>query len=145
MFDDKTDKPIKKSICVDGSCRGNPGPMQYRVYDYNEDKLIFESKSYPKGTNIIAEFLAIVHGMAYIKKNKLDDYVVYSDCIAAMMWVINKRINTGLEITQETGELFGMINRALIWLDNNDYKKIQLLKWETDIWGEIPADFGRKR
>ncbi|MDP4290812.1 MAG: ribonuclease H, partial [Bacteroidota bacterium] len=29
------------------------------------------------------------------------------------------------------------------WLKNNTYSN-PLLKWETERWGEIPADFGRK-
>ncbi|HPS27116.1 MAG TPA: ribonuclease H, partial [Bacteroidales bacterium] len=29
------------------------------------------------------------------------------------------------------------------WLKANTYPN-RVLKWRTDIWGEIPADFGRK-
>ena len=29
------------------------------------------------------------------------------------------------------------------WLKENTYTT-PLLKWETDVWGEVPADFGRK-
>ncbi|HCX99920.1 MAG TPA: ribonuclease H, partial [Bacteroidales bacterium] len=29
------------------------------------------------------------------------------------------------------------------WVKENTWRN-QLLKWETKIWGEIPADFGRK-
>ena len=136
------EKPIKKSICVDGSCRGNPGPIQYRVVNYETGSLIFESKTYSMGTNIIAEFLAIVHGLAWAQKNKLD-WPIYSDCVAAIIWVKDRRINTGLEVTAKTAELFGMINRALIWLNDYHYDN-EVLKWDTEKWGEIPADFGRK-
>ena len=40
-------------------------------------------------------------------------------------------------------DLFEYIARAEKWLQENDYTT-QILKWETDVWGEIPADFGRK-
>ena len=40
-------------------------------------------------------------------------------------------------------ELYGYIDRAERWLNTNSYTTT-LLKWETDKWGEIPADFGRK-
>jgi ribonuclease HI len=36
-----------------------------------------------------------------------------------------------------------MISRAESWLEKNSYKN-PILKWETESWGEIPADFGRK-
>jgi len=36
-----------------------------------------------------------------------------------------------------------MVDRGILWLINNEYPN-PILKWETDSWGEIPADFGRK-
>jgi ribonuclease HI len=39
--------------------------------------------------------------------------------------------------------LFDLIDRAINWLENNDYSN-PVMKWETGQWGEIPADFGRK-
>ena len=35
------------------------------------------------------------------------------------------------------------IEAAERWLQQNSFKN-QIIKWETDKWGEIPADFGRK-
>ena len=48
-----------------------------------------------------------------------------------------------MERNAKTEALFQMIERAENWLKNNTYST-KLLKWETDQWGEIPADFGRK-
>jgi ribonuclease HI len=39
--------------------------------------------------------------------------------------------------------LFGLIDRAIKWLKENDYSN-EILKWESKAWGENPADFGRK-
>jgi ribonuclease HI len=36
-----------------------------------------------------------------------------------------------------------LIKRAENWLKENTFKN-PILKWETKVWGEIPADFGRK-
>jgi ribonuclease HI len=36
-----------------------------------------------------------------------------------------------------------LITRAEKWLNENSYSN-PILKWQTEIWGEIPADFGRK-
>jgi ribonuclease HI len=36
-----------------------------------------------------------------------------------------------------------LVKRAEKWLEKNTYTN-PILKWETQAWGEIPADFGRK-
>ena len=61
----------------------------------------------------------------------------------ALSWVKQKKCKTKLERTPQTEKLFQMIERAEIWLKENKYTT-PLLKWETDRWGEVPADFGRK-
>ena len=60
-----------------------------------------------------------------------------------MKWVRDKKIKTTLERNKVTEPLFEYVDRALLWLINNEYKN-PILKWETASWGEIPADFGRK-
>ena len=39
--------------------------------------------------------------------------------------------------------LLALVARAEAWLRQNG-TPCPLLKWETERWGEIPADFGRK-
>jgi ribonuclease HI len=44
----------------------------------------------------------------------------------------------------ETSEqINNLVERALTWLKSHDYPN-QILKWPTEAWGEIPADYGRK-
>jgi len=69
---------------------------------------------------------------------------VYSDSRNALAWVKQKICKTKLERTAKTEQLFQMIERAEKWLQTNDYSHIPILKWETEQWGEVPADFGRK-
>ena len=38
--------------------------------------------------------------------------------------------------------MFELIERGEQWLKKNTYKN-PILKWNTEEWGEIPADFGR--
>ncbi len=95
-----------------------------------------------KGTNNIGEFLAIVHGLALLKKKGFD-MPIYSDSANAISWVRQKKCKTKLPRTPETEELFLLIERAEKWLQGNTYTT-PILKWETKEWGEIPADFGRK-
>ncbi|MGP1515136.1 MAG: ribonuclease H1 domain-containing protein [Bacteroidales bacterium] len=137
----KNQLPILNSLCVDAACSGNPGLMEYRGVHILSGKQIFYYK-YPYGTNNIGEFLAIVHGLSYLKRYNLAQ-PLYTDSVNAIKWVVQKQCKTKLELTQTTKDLFEYIHRAEQWLKNNDYIT-QILKWETDRWGEIPADFGRK-
>ena len=128
-------------LAVDAACSGNPGPMEYRgVYLLTGQEVFHFGPVY--GTNNIGEFLAIVHALALMKHKNIS-MPVYSDSRNALSWVKQKKCKTKLERTPQTEKLFQMIERAEIWLKENKYTT-PLLKWETDRWGEVPADFGRK-
>ena len=134
--------PILDSLCVDAACSGNPGIMEYRgVYILN-GKQIFYYK-HPYGTNNIGEFLGIVHGLSYLKRHNLPQ-PLYTDSGNAIKWVMQKKCKTKLALTPKTADLFDYIQRAEKWLQENTYTT-QIIKWNTDHWGEIPADFGRKK
>ena len=121
---------------------GNPGKMEYQgVYVGNRQRL-FHVGPMDQGTNNIGEFLALVHGLAYLKKNNFN-MPIYTDSANAIAWVRQKKCNTKLERTEVNRPIFDLIERAEKWLQTNSYQT-QILKWETSIWGEIPADFGRK-
>ena len=132
---------IENSLAVDAACSGNPGPMEYRGVHVASRQEIFHFGPM-KGTNNIGEFLAIVHGLALLKKKGFD-MPIYSDSANAISWVRQKKCKTKLPRTPETEELFLLIERAEKWLQGNTYTT-PILKWETKEWGEIPADFGRK-
>jgi ribonuclease HI len=138
-----TSKPdVKNSICVDASCLGNPGVMEYRGVLTSNSKEIFRRK-YAQGTNNIGEFLAIVHALALYKNEQLALPIIYSDSQIAIGWVKKKICKTNLKPNPKNVELFEHIDRAVKWLNKNDYDT-KILKWQTEDWGEIPADFGRK-
>ena len=128
-------------LAVDAACSGNPGPMEYRgVYLLTGQEVFHFGPVY--GTNNIGEFLAIVHGLALMKQKGID-MPIYSDSRNALNWVEQKKCKTKLERTAKTEELFQLIERAEKWLRENSYTT-PLRKWETQLWGEVPADFGRK-
>ncbi len=135
-------RPIKNSISVDAACSGNPGVLEYQGVQTANKKLLFHLGPFPEGTVNLGEFLALVHGLAFLKKHK-SAIPVYTDSITAMKWVRVKKINTKLERNSKNEELFQLVDRGLEWLKNNDYPN-KIIKWETAVWGEIPADFGRK-
>jgi ribonuclease HI len=142
----KTAKPssstiIWDSICVDAACSGNPGVMEYQGVDYKTRTQIFHQK-HPLGTNNIGEFLAIVHALAMFHREGKDT-PIYTDSRNAMLWVKKKECKTKLVRNARTENLHQIIARAENWLRTHAYKN-PILKWETEAWGEIPADFGRK-
>jgi ribonuclease HI len=136
-------QPIADSISVDAACSGNPGKMEYQGVDTVTKEEIFHMGPYADGTNNIGEFLALVHALALLQKKNLPTKTIYSDSKIAIGWVKKKKCNTKLEHTGKNDILFELIDRAEKWLENNSYYN-PILKWETKVWGEVPADFGRK-
>lgn len=63
--------------------------------------------------------------------------------MTAMSWVKRKKAFTKHPRSEWNAVLFDMINRAEQWLATNEPTN-KILKWETEAWGEIKADFGRK-
>lgn len=138
----KYGEPNLYSIAVDAASSGNPGIMEYRGVDTQTTKQLFHQGPFKEGTNNIGEFLALVHGLAYLKKNN-SDRIIYTDSKIAMVWVKSKQCRTKLKQTSKNKALFELILRAENWLKLNNYTT-KIVKWETRAWGEIPADFGRK-
>lgn len=133
---------ILEALAVDAACSGNPGVMEYQGVMVGSGKKCFHFGPMRNGTNNIGEFLAIVHGLAMLKQ--ADSRIpIYSDSRTAMAWVREKRCKTNLERNSKTEELFQIIERAENWLRTNTFST-KILKWDTETWGEIPADFGRK-
>ena len=129
------------ALAVDAACSGNPGPMEYRgVYLLTREEVFHFGPM--QGTNNIGEFLAIVHALALIDQKQLS-MTVYSDSRTAISWVRQKKCKTKLPRTPQTEPLFALIERAERWLQTHTYTS-PVLKWDTERWGEVPADFGRK-
>ncbi len=140
----KSATPQTNALCVDAACSGNPGRMEYRGVALQTGEELFHM-SYKQGTNNIGEFLAIVHGLALIQKNQLAYTEIYSDSRTAMGWVAAQCCKTQLTPSPQNQLLFEHIQRAEQWLKENTTKGLPpIKKWDTENWGEIPADFGRK-
>lgn len=127
---------------VDAACSGNPGPMEYRGIDLATGAEVFHFGPL-HGTNNIGEFLAIVHALALLEKQGDTQKTIYSDSYNAILWVKKKQCKTKLKRTPQTEPLYQIITRAEQWLRTHVYQN-PVIKWETAIWGEVPADFGRK-
>lgn len=138
----KNDKAGGLTWCVDAACSGNPGKMEYRGVEIPSHRLLFHfGPMY--GTNNIGEFLAIVHALALAQKEGIEHLRVYSDSRNAINWVRQKQCKTKLMRNKKSEQIYTYIERAETWLRTHTFS-YPVLKWNTEEWGEIPADFGRK-
>ncbi len=138
----KIGQPVMESIAVDAACNSVTGEMEYQGVETKTGAQLFKKGPFAKGSNNIGEFLAIVHALAWCKKHTIN-LPIYTDSQTALTWVRKKKANTKVQACAENRKLLELVRRAEEWLKNNSWKN-KLLKWETEAWGEIPADFGRK-
>jgi len=136
-------QPILPSICVDAACSGSPGRLEYRGVITETGEQIFHAGPYEQGTNNVGEFLAIVHGLTWQFKHN-SHTTIYSDSENAISWVMNGICKTNLKHSPKNALLFALIHSAENWLAENELPEDKILKWDTNLWGENPADFGRK-
>ena len=136
-------QPITPSICVDAACNGSPGKLEYRAVITQTGEQVFHSGPYEHGTNNVGEFLAIVHALTWQFKHN-SHAPIYSDSENAILWVTTGMCKTKLKHTSKNALLFALIRSAENWLAENELPEDKIVKWDTRLWGENPADFGRK-
>ena len=136
-------QPALPSICVDAACNGSPGKVEYRGVITDTGEQIFRTGPYEQGTNNVGEFLAIVHALTWQFKHN-SHVPIYSDSENAIAWVMNGVCKTNLKHSPKNALLFALIHSAENWLAENELPEDKILKWDTGLWGENPADFGRK-
>jgi ribonuclease HI len=137
----KNPKAPTRGIAVDcGSVNGkNPGLFEYRLVDIETGELIINTPIPGTTSNNLAEYYAIIHAIMHcIDHNLIID--VYSDSLIAIGWLRSKQCRTKLVVTDK--EQLKWIERGVnvSKLKHN----IKVLKWHTNTWGEIPADYGNK-
>jgi len=115
--------------------------MEYRGVHLPSGRQVFHFGPI-QGTNNIGEFLAIVHALALMKQKGIK-MPIYSDSHTAQTWVRNRKAKTTLKRTDKTAQALDLVARAEKWLISNGVD-VPIEKWNTEEWGEIPADFGRK-
>ncbi len=135
-------KPNLDSVVVDAAWNTATGDMEYQGFYLKTKELLFHKGPFKHATNNIGEFLAIVHALALLHKQN-SNLPIYSDSKTAISWVRSKKANTKLAEKEGNEEVFDLLDRAEKWLQNNKFGN-KIIKWETDHWGENPADFGRK-
>lgn len=139
----KYGKPSGQAIAVDAAFSSRTKMMEYQGVFVETSTKLFKLGPIKGGSNNIGEFLALVHVLAYQEKNKIN-YPIYSDSKIAISWIYQKFCKTNVDRKTENPQILNLIARAEKWLKENDISKYKIMKWHTNAWGEIPADFGRK-
>ena len=136
----------QKGIAVDGACSPNPGPAEYQCVDLETDRVIFAEKI-GKATNNIAEFIGLVHAIRYVQKNNLN-VSIWTDSTTAKAWVRKKKSNSTYSYkgaySKKNKKWYPYLKICNKYLQENEVDLDMIKKWQTKMWGEIPADFGRK-
>lgn len=131
------------AIAVDAACSRNPGPVEYRGVLVATGDEIFRVGPMAGGTNNIGEFLAIIHAAAMLANKGDTTTPIYTDSVTALSWVRNRHSKTAITPNGDNERILAVLRRANDWIATHTIPN-PLLKWNTESWGEIPADFGRK-
>lgn len=131
------------AIAVDAACAGNPGPMEYRGVEVGSGRELFHIGPLPGGTNNIGEYLALVHALALCARRGETHRTIYSDSRTAQSWLRRRGSHTQIVPNSYNARVFALLSRADAWVRTHELTN-PVVKWRTDEWGEIPADFNRK-
>lgn len=131
------------AIAVDAACDHNPGgKVEYRGVKVDTGEEIFHVGPLVGGSNNIGEYIALVHVLALLQAKGDNATPVYSDSRTALAWLRHRHSKTTVNLDSSL-PLASILARADRWVATHTWQN-PVLKWETEKWGEIPADFGRK-
>jgi ribonuclease HI len=133
----------QRGIAVDAACSRNPGPVEYQGVIVATGSPYFRVGPLPNGTNNIGEYLAIIHAAALLDKMGDHTTPIYSDSRTAQAWIRAGHSRTKIVPSPANAQIRQLLERADRWLATHRIQN-PILKWNTEKWGEIPADFGRK-
>lgn len=127
----------KEGITVDAAHSEKKRITEYQVVDLKTGDRLFYNNLGNQTTNI-GEFLGLMASIKYIIENDFHPRIVYTDSVTAITWFNNKKTASKKKNTE--------LQRSEIFLKvmDCDVSTIEVKHWNTNEWGEIPADFGNK-
>jgi ribonuclease HI len=141
-----TPLPCGEGLCltVDGACSGYNG--EYRGVLLPSRNQVFHFGPWDFATNNIVEFLAIVRGLQWMHTRGLK-IPLYSDSRTAIAWVKQGGQCRSARPPPCDCPIYQEVAKSEAWLNGcpeaPEYV-VLLQKWDTEKFGEVPADFGRK-
>ena len=126
-----------EGITTDCAHSEKNGRTLFRGIDLKTGEQIFY-KDLGNQTVNIGEFLGVITSVKFIIENDYQPKVIYTDSITALTWFNNKKT--------ASKKRFSELKKAEIFLKSMSLEvdKIQVIHWDNEVWGEIPADFGNK-
>lgn len=128
------DRPTA-GICADAGTHGNPGPCEYQVCDLSGTTLAHAHLGVH--SNNYAELAGIAAMIEYALAH--EHRVLWTDSQIAMGWIDTGRVGPTVHEREQVIAMAKAIKAKL-----RAHPQLELRKWHTKTWGEIPADFGRK-
>ena len=128
---------LTQGIAVDAAHSVKNKKTEFRGVDLKTGKVLFY-KDLGNQTINIGEFLAIVEAVKFIIDHDFQPKVIFSDSMTAISWFKNKRTASGKRNPRlMKAEIY--LRAIAYWVD-----EIEVIKWDNQKFGEIPADFGNK-
>ena len=127
----------KAGIATDAAHSMKNRVTEYQAIDLSTGERLFYRNLGNQTTNI-GEFLGLMAAIKYVIENDFHPRIIYTDSVTAMTWFNNKKTAS----KKRSAEL----QKAEIFLKVMDYdvSTIKVCHWDSDKWGENPADFGNK-
>lgn len=127
----------KEGIAVDAAHSMKNGVTEYQAIDLKTGERLFYKNLGNQTTNI-GEFLGLMETIKYVIENDFQPRIVYTDSMTAITWFRNKKTASKKRHSD--------LQRSEIFLKvmDIDVSTIDVIHWDTNNWGENPADFGNK-
>ncbi len=126
-----------EGIAVDASHSTKNRMTEYRGVDLRTGREVFHERLGNQTINI-GEFLAIVEGVKHIYETGYKPAVIFSDSMVAISWFRERKTASG----KRNAEL--MKGECYLKIMDEKIRGLRVIHWDNRVWGEIPADFGRK-
>ncbi len=122
-------------IHTDGACFGNPGPMGIGIAIHKDGKTVKKVSEYiGKGTNNIAEYTAVLRGLAFAKEMNEREVEIRSDSellIKQMKGEYKTKMPHLKELKKKIDELRKEINVNFKWVPREQNEIADLLSKEA--------------
>ncbi len=141
LFNSDDTRAINNSLIASGTCNLETGEVEISAIHTGSGQLIFWKGPFHDGTPDMAEFIAIVETLRYLKPRKLS-IPVYSESATALNWVRDRHARPALPRRQSNMELYQRFDECMAWLHDYAYYN-RTLKWDTESWGRSLGDFRR--
>lgn len=129
---------LNEGIAVDASHSMKNKKTEYKGVDLATGEILFYEDIGNQTINI-GEFLALCDAVRYIIENNYQPKRIFSDSMVAISWFKSKRTASGKRNPKlMKNEIY--LRTMAHWID-----KIEVIQWDNKLWGEIPADFNRKK